>query len=325
MKHVRHTGTVLVLTQKYVLIIPPETCMAKHVPRRAEDDVAALYWQGRSFLESQDWPNAASTFRRAVRSKPSDPELHRLLGLSLARLDRFDNAISSFRNAVALAPGHMPIYARAHADLGVTLLKAGRVGEAIPPLETALARDANLQQARLCLGMALSRNGEPDRALAILEPAVKHNSDPEVHAARAWAMLSQGRVEAAIEALHLTLRLNPGHAIAQTNLLFALQHLPGITPAALLAAHRTHFRPAGGIPANTSPPRAAAAGALAVICDGTPWVFSPCAPSRPWHAAAPKSSVSPASRRMTISPRAIAPLATPFIAWTRCRTTHCTR
>jgi predicted O-linked N-acetylglucosamine transferase (SPINDLY family) len=240
--------------------------MAKHVPVRAEDDVAALYWQGRRFLEAGDWRNAVSTFRRAVRTKPSDPELHRLLGLSLARLDRFDFAISSFRNAVALAPDHAPIYARAHADLGVTLLKAGRVAEAIPPLETALARDAHLQQARLCLGMALSRNGAPDRALAILEPAVKHNSDPEVHAARAWAMLSQGRVEAAIEALHLTLRLNPGHEVAQTNLLFSLQHLPGITPAALLAAHRTHFRPAGGVPANTSPPtRFAAASARPVI------------------------------------------------------------
>jgi len=233
--------------------------LAKHVARRAEDDAAALYWQGRGFLEAGDWGRAASVFRRAVRTKPSDPELHRLLGLSLARLDRFDNAISSFRNAVALAPNHAPIYARAHADLGVTLLKAGRVSEAIPPLETALAQDAHLQQARLCLGMALSRNGEPDRALAILEPAVKQSADPDVHAARAWAMLSQGRVEAGIEALYLTLRLNPLHEVAQTNLLFALQHLPGITPAALLAAHRAHFRPAGGIPANTSPPTCFAA------------------------------------------------------------------
>ncbi len=266
MEPVRHTGTVLVLTQKFAFIIRPEIRVAKHVARRGEDDVAALYWQGRGFLEAGDYRRAASVFRRAVRTKPSDPELHRLLGLSLARLDRFDTAISSFRNALALAPDQAPIYARAHADLGVTLLKAGRVSEAILPLETALARDPDLQQARLCLGMALSRHGESDRALSILEPAVKQCADPEVHAARAWAMLSQGRVASAIEALHLTLRLHPGHEVAQANLLFSMQHLPGITPAALLAAHRTHFRPPGGIPGSTPPPPAfAAAGALPVI------------------------------------------------------------
>jgi predicted O-linked N-acetylglucosamine transferase (SPINDLY family) len=205
-------------------------------------------------------------FRRAVRASQSDPELHRLLGLSLARLDRFDMAISSFRNAVALAPSHQPIYARTHADLGVTLLKAGRPAEAVAPLETALTADANLHQARLCLGMALSRTGRSDRALAILEPAIKHNADPEVHAARAWAMLAQGRVHAAIDALSLTLRMNPGHEIAQTNLLFALQHLPGITPAALLAAHRAHFQPAGSILAQTAaPPRARSGSLLPVI------------------------------------------------------------
>jgi len=240
--------------------------MARKIPQRIDDDVPALYWQGRRHLEAQDWRGAASVFRRAVRASQADPELHRLLGLSLARLDRFDAAVASFHNAVTLAAGQAPVRARAYADLGVTLLKAGRAQEAIAKLEAALAIDANLHQARLCLGMALSRSGESDRALAILEPAVRDNADPDVHAARAWAMLAQGRVEAAIEALKLTLRLNPGHENAQTNLLFALQHLSGITPGALLEAHRRYFRPAGGIAANTAPPPPlAASGAAPVI------------------------------------------------------------
>ena len=196
-------------------------------------DAAALYWRGRGALERGEWRHAAQSFRQAVRASPGDAELRRLLGLSLARLDRFDAAVAMFRSALAIAPDS----ARIQADLGVTLLKMGSDAEAARVLEQALTADPALQQARLCLGMALARTGEADRALAILEPAVRNSTDADLHSARAWAMLTQGRVAACVAALDLARRFNPNDAVAQTNRLFALQHLPGITAARLYAEH----------------------------------------------------------------------------------------
>ncbi len=199
-------------------------------------DAAKLYWQGRGALERGEWRHAAASFRKAVRASPADAELRRLLGLSLARLDRLGDAVAMFRAALTLAPDS----ARAQADLGVTLLKMGGDAEAVGVLSQALAADPSLQQARLCLGMALARTGEPDRALAILDSAVRHSTDSDLHTARAWAMLAQGRVAACIEALDRARRLNPRDAVAQTNRLFALQHLPGITAARLHAEHTAY-------------------------------------------------------------------------------------
>lgn len=224
-------------------------------------DTAGLYWQGRGALERGEWRQAATFFRKAVRTSPGDPELRRLLGLSLARLDRLGDAVAMFRSALHIAPDS----ARARADLGVTLLKMDCDAEAVTVLTQALAADPSLQQARLCLGMALARTGEPDRALAILDPAVRHSTESDLHTARAWAMLAQGRVAACVTALDLARRLNPADTVAQTNRLFALQHLPGITASRLFAEHVAY---AATLPAGTRavvPGRLRESGATLVI------------------------------------------------------------
>ncbi len=202
--------------------------------RRGARDPAQHYWSGRAALDRGDWEGAAVAFRRAVARSPGDAASHRALGLALARLDKFKAAIAAFRAAIERAPG----MARAHSDLGVTLLKVKRATEAIAPLERALALDPTLEQARICLGLACAHAGQPDRALEILDRTVRDSTDPEILTARAWAMLHQGRVGEALDVLARTLELSPQHAVAHYNLLFTLQHQPGITAASLLDRHR---------------------------------------------------------------------------------------
>ena len=201
-------------------------------------DGEGWYWQGRAHLDAREWERAAQAFTKAVRHAPKQAIFYRARGLALTRLDRFGAAIADFQRAIELAP----YLAQAYSDLGVTLLKVNRATQAVAPLEHALTIDPSLRQARICLGLALAHAGLPDRALDILDSAVASDSDPEIHAARAWAMLGQGRVEDAIETLVKTLSLQPGHAVANYNLLFSLQHRPGITARDLYDAHRRWAR-----------------------------------------------------------------------------------
>ena len=204
------------------------------VDARRAPDADGWYWQGRAHLQAGSWAQAAQAFSHAIRHAPKQAPFYRARGLALARLDRFGAAIADFQRAVGLAP----YMALAYSDLGVTLLKANRAREAVAPLEHALKIDPALGQARVCLGLALAHAGLGDRALDILDSAVADDPDPEIHSARAWAMLGQGRVEESIAALARTLALRPDHAVANYNLLFSLQHRAGITAQDLFAAHR---------------------------------------------------------------------------------------
>ncbi len=197
-------------------------------------DADGWYWQGRAQLQAARWDDAVQAFTRAIKAAPKQAPFYRARGLALARLDRFGAAIEDFQRAIHL----LPYMALAYSDLGVTLLKMNRAREAVAPLEHALKIDPELGQARICLGLALAHAGLPDRALEILDSAVANDPDPEIHSARAWAMLGQGRVEESIATLTRTLALKPAHAVAQYNLLFSLQHRAGITAQDLFEAHR---------------------------------------------------------------------------------------
>ncbi len=227
------------------------------VPRPPAPDAEGWYWQGRAHLQAARWQAAAQAFTRAIKAAPKQAPFHRARGLALARLDRFGAAMEDFRRAIQLSP----YMALAHSDLGVALLKVNRAREAVAVLEHALKIDPGLGQARICLGLALAHAGLPDRALEILDSAVANDPDPEIHSARAWAMLGQGRVEEAIAALTRTLALQPGHAVAQYNLLFSLQHRVGITAQQLFEAHRRWAatapaaQPGPRPPPGGSPPR----------------------------------------------------------------------
>jgi len=198
----------------------------------------AAYWKGRACLEAGDWAGAVAALTQGIKRAPKQAPFYRARGLALARLDRFSEAIRDCQTAIKL----MPAMALAHSDLGVCLLKTNRAKEAIAPLEMALRLEPTLAQARTCLGLAFAHAGMPDRALAILDGTVKDDPDPQIQSARAWAMLGQGRVDESIATLERLLARVPDHAIANYNLMFSLQHKPGITARDLLAAHQKFAR-----------------------------------------------------------------------------------
>jgi tetratricopeptide (TPR) repeat protein len=127
---------------------------------------------GLAYAGSGQLDDAVLAFDRAVRrSKHSEHSgrhatLHNNLGFALAAAGRHQDALASYRRAIALEP----TLGRARNNLGFSLAALNRNQEALASFEAAARLDPriSLQQAHgtafYNLGLAQGMNGEPDAA-----------------------------------------------------------------------------------------------------------------------------------------------------------------
>jgi tetratricopeptide (TPR) repeat protein len=105
--------------------------------------------------------DAISTLRsplleRSAQAVPGEPEFHNNLGLALAAADRIDEAITSYRRALALKPGH----AVAWNNLGLALQEQTDFAGAIAAFRRAIEIDSQFARARWNLSLALLDDGQ---------------------------------------------------------------------------------------------------------------------------------------------------------------------
>ena len=114
---------------------------------------------------------------------PSAAVAQALLGTTLARLDRDDEAEPHLRAALSLAPG----YASAQHNLAVLLVKRSRAAEALPLLDAVLARDAAHPTARVARAQARLVTGDAAGAVADLRAQTDRSPDQ----GPAWALFAE--------------------------------------------------------------------------------------------------------------------------------------
>ena len=87
-----------------------------------------------ALLTAGQFEKAVSTAKRLIGRFPREPALHLLLGAGLAKQEKLDPAIHSYRKALALKPD----YAEALDHLGFALHKQGKLTEAVNTYTSAL-------------------------------------------------------------------------------------------------------------------------------------------------------------------------------------------
>src|SRR5262245_29708633 len=139
--------------------------MLKVTPNDPElhDDVALLY-MGLGFAA-----NAVRHFQASAALRPESPASHFNLGTAYAQAGRFEDSIKSFREALRLRPD----YALARGNLGRILLVKGNNAEALKEFQEAVRLDPNNPQNLLGLSEAFAAANDYDRALEIIERAMK--------------------------------------------------------------------------------------------------------------------------------------------------------
>ena len=142
----------------------------RHAPSAAEAHLGL----GEAYAASHD-PRAEETLRRAIALDPRGARGWANLGALYAETGRLEEAQDAMRNASREAPRD----ARLHDNRGLLLQALGREDEAMAEYEAAILGSPPLAQPRIRLAAILIRRGEKERALAVLNDALRLELDEE--------------------------------------------------------------------------------------------------------------------------------------------------
>ena len=132
---------------------------------------ARLQWEAGYVLHQLgEYERAIEAYRASIADHPT-AEAHTFLGWSLSHLGRVDEAIAQCKIAIKLDPD----FGNPYNDIGVYLLNTGKVEEAIPWFEQAIAarRYCCYQFPHYNLGRVLLAQGKLEEARRSFERAVE--------------------------------------------------------------------------------------------------------------------------------------------------------
>ncbi|MCY4566261.1 MAG: tetratricopeptide repeat protein, partial [Gammaproteobacteria bacterium] len=167
--------------------------------RRAFDRAVRL-------MKANDFASAGALLEAALEHAPNDPNLLRLLGVSLTKQNRNAEAEKTLTRVVRLVPN----FALAHENLADALLQQGRLDEAAQSLKTAIRHNPESDAANRKLVEVLALTGHGAEA----DEAFRHSleGDPDRAAiVEAMELNRIGESKQSEKILRGLLRRNPEH------------------------------------------------------------------------------------------------------------------
>ncbi|HEX9289612.1 MAG TPA: tetratricopeptide repeat protein [Anaeromyxobacteraceae bacterium] len=123
--------------------------------------------RGADLLAKGELEAARTALARARELRPKDPKVLGLLGQSLYKAGRYDEAVEVYGRLV----DESPVEAAAHINLGLASVKAKRYAQAVRQLEIALDLNPDHKKAMGYLGLAWLEQGDFARAREWFERA----------------------------------------------------------------------------------------------------------------------------------------------------------
>jgi arylsulfatase A-like enzyme/Flp pilus assembly protein TadD len=159
-----------------------------------------------------DYEAAEVCYRAAIEYNPGEEPIgHLNLGMVLASLKRFDEALVYYDKAVEMVPEQVS----AHLHRGTTLRLLGRYEEAVASVNEALRLDPALIAAHTQLAMVRYQMGQKDEAIAGLESAIAElPGEPMLYYRRAQMAADAGDLKEAGEWLARVVQLRSESAAA---------------------------------------------------------------------------------------------------------------
>jgi predicted O-linked N-acetylglucosamine transferase (SPINDLY family) len=183
-----------------------------------------------------DQPQASlQLFDMALAQSPDFASAHANRGVALMALGRHDEGLAALRKAVELDPKHLHgLY-----GLGNALAATGDMEGAEDCYRRALAISPDYMEALNNLGQALQRQSKLDEAVEVFGRALaKEPNSPKVNYNLGVVLHVSGRIEEALPYYRKALELEPLTIGAHSNILLALNCLPGMSGEQLLEEHR---------------------------------------------------------------------------------------
>jgi Flp pilus assembly protein TadD len=158
--------------------------------------------------------DAVESFRQAVAAAPGDPRARMNLGVALKDAGAIAEAEAAYRQALAMAPQ----FPAGLNNLGILLSDTGRDPEAVACFEEALRLDPGFAAARHNRGAALANLHRHAEALEDFKIAIAAQPDEaEFHNSLGASLAVTGDTDGALAAYEQALALDPAHAWAHFN------------------------------------------------------------------------------------------------------------
>jgi Flp pilus assembly protein TadD len=170
---------------------------------------------GLALFRRGDMEGAEPHIVAALKESPRDPRIIELLGAVYARSDRFQQAETRYREALAIAPDSIS----ARLGLADVLKGTGRLEPALEEFEEVQRRQPDNAVAAAQTALLLVRTGDAPAAETAARRAVAlAPGDPEAHYALGLALFHQERLPSAEASMRRALEVRPGHLGALTQL-----------------------------------------------------------------------------------------------------------
>jgi tetratricopeptide (TPR) repeat protein len=137
--------------------LPPLPLLNSDVPADLTNQCLALQGKG----DHQGVISLLAPYLPKFGLDPTAAVLYHLHGISLYRLDRFEEARASYERSLEIQPNHPACY----NSLGFLLQDMGRMQEALDAFEKAIQQSPDMAMARLNLGMAQLKLGDFENGL----------------------------------------------------------------------------------------------------------------------------------------------------------------
>lgn len=185
---------------------------------------------GRALEEIGQLDGAISSFNKAMRLEPNDPETYFDIALVYDLKDDHQTAITYYMRAIEIAPE----YAEAHNNLGELLMRSGKPNEALAQFQSLLSINPDNHSALNGIATCYINKRQFPTAIELLRRAIQLKPDyGQGHYNLGVALREDGQVESAIRHFQEAARLDPEdfNAVAAGELLIARK--------AIMSTHRS--------------------------------------------------------------------------------------
>jgi predicted O-linked N-acetylglucosamine transferase (SPINDLY family) len=208
--------------------------------------------------------DALLSSERVIDQEPENAMAHCVRGIALQSLRRTEEALQSYRMALALDASNII----AANNLGLLLHGLGRDAEALATLEKPCCDDSmaeSAQRAVVCttLAMVQLQLGQPEAAEGSCRRALQLSPDHvPAHNNLAQALKERGRLAESVAQQRIAVRLSPGDARRHSAMLFDLNYLEDLDAEDCAREHRqfgefygSPTQSPAGLPNNRDPDR----------------------------------------------------------------------
>lgn len=143
------------------------------MPIQSEASAQQTFNEAVAKLKLGEFENADSILNTALEKFPNDPNLLRLVGMSMSKQNRFEEAEKKFTHVIRL----LPELALAHENLAEVLLPQGKFDEAIQSLRTAIRHNPSSEAASKKLREILALIGRGTEADDVFANSLEQNPD----------------------------------------------------------------------------------------------------------------------------------------------------